>query len=62
MTLPAGDVPALLGQLEQGGISGWEVGQMIAREEGLTLFGREGEVPLPEFDRDELAGYLANQA
>ncbi len=35
---------------------------MIAREEGLTLFGREGEVPLPEFDRDELARYLANQA
>ncbi|MFB3119832.1 MAG: AIR synthase family protein [Stenotrophomonas maltophilia] len=62
ITLPAGDVPALLGQLEQGGISGWEVGQMIAREEGLTLFGREGEVPLPEFDRDELARYLANQA
>ena len=60
-TLPAEDVPALLGQLEQGGISGWEIGQMIAREEGLTLFGREGEVPLPEFDRDELAGYLANQ-
>ena len=33
---------------------------MLALEEGLTLFGREGEVLLPEFDRDELAGYLAN--
>ena len=61
ITLPSEDVPALLGQFEQGGISGWEIGQMIAQEEGLTLFGREGEVPLPEFDRDELAGYLANQ-
>ena len=61
ITLPPEDVPALLGQLEQGGISGWEIGQMIAQEEGLTLFGREGEAPLPEFDRDELAGYLANQ-
>ena len=62
ITLPAEDVPPLLGKLEQGGISGWEIGQMIAPEEGLTLFGREGEVPLPEFARDELAGYLANQA
>jgi hydrogenase expression/formation protein HypE len=60
ITLPAQDVPALLGKLEQAGISGWEIGQMLALEEGLTLFGREGEVPLPEFDRDELAGYLAN--
>ena len=62
ITLPAGEVPALLAELEHGGISGWEIGQMIAREEGLTLFGREGEVPLPEFARDELAKYLASLA
>ena len=60
ITLPAEDVPALFGKLEQDGISGWEIGQMIAREEGLTLFGREGEVPLPEFDRDELVRCLAS--
>ena len=62
ITLPAEDVPALLGNLDKEGISGWEIGQMTAREEGLTLFGREGEVPLTEFIRDELASYLANQA
>ena len=58
VTLPAGDVPALLAALEREGIEGWEIGQMMAPEEGLQMIGYQGEVPLPEFPRDELARYF----
>ena len=60
ITLPAGQVLALLAALERQGIVGWEIGQMLAPEEGLVLMGRQGEVPLPQFPRDELARYFAN--
>jgi len=59
ITLPAGQVPRLILALERQGIAGWEIGQMLAPEEGLILIGHEGEVALPEFSRDELARYLA---
>ena len=59
VTLPPADVPALLAALDKGGIDGWEIGQMIALEEGLQMLGYQGEVPLPEFSRDELARYLS---
>ena len=60
ITLPAANAPRLLGALERAGINAWEIGQMLADEEGLVLFTRQGEeVPLPEFPRDELARYLS---
>ena len=59
ITLPASDVPALLAGLEKEGIVGWEIGLMIAAEEGMVMIGPEGEVPLPEFPRDELARYFS---
>lgn len=59
ITLPAGEVPALLAALERGGITGWEIGQILAPEEGLLLIGYGGEMPLPEFPRDELARYFS---
>ena len=59
ITLPPPDVPALLAALEREGIDGWEIGLMTAPEEGLIMIGRQGEVPLPEFPRDELARYFA---
>ena len=59
ITLPAGDVPKLILALERQGIAGWEIGQMLAPEEGLIMIGQAGEVPLPEFPRDELARYLS---
>lgn len=62
LTLPAADVPALLTALEREGIDGWEIGQMIAPEEGLQMIGYQGEVPLPEFPRDELARYFSGLA
>ncbi len=58
ITLPAGDVPKLILSLERQGIAGWEIGQMLAPEEGMIMIGQEGEVPLPEFPRDELARHL----
>ena len=59
VTLPAGEVPTLLMALEEQKVDGWEIGQMLAQEEGLVLIGYEGEIPLPHFPRDELARYFA---
>ena len=61
-TLPAPAVPQLLHALERGGIDAWEIGQVLPPEEGCILFTRHGEeLPLPVFDRDELARYLAQR-
>jgi hypothetical protein len=60
LTLPAGDVPALLSALGRENIDGWEIGQMLAPEEGLLLIGVDGEAALPRFSRDELARYFAS--
>jgi hydrogenase maturation factor len=62
ITLPAADVPGLLAALDRQGIDGWEIGQMTAPEEGLLMISHQGEVPLPEFSRDELARYLSTVA
>ena len=59
ITLPPGDVPSLLSALEKRGIDGWEIGLMLAPEEGLISIGRGGEVELPRFSRDELARYFS---
>jgi hydrogenase maturation factor len=59
VTLPAADVPGLMTALEKQGIQGFEIGQMLAPEEGLVMITRQGEVPLPDFPRDELARYLS---
>jgi hypothetical protein len=54
------DAPGLLAALEREGIEGWEIGQMLAAEEGLVMITRQGEVPLPNFPRDEVARYFAS--
>ena len=59
ITLPSSDVPSLLVALEQKGIDGWEIGMMMAPEEGLVYMSRKGEVELPQFSRDELARYFS---
>jgi hydrogenase maturation factor len=61
-TLPASDVPRALRALDAVGVSGWEVGQMMEASDGLWLIDRTGELPLPEFARDELARYLQEAA
>ena len=62
ITLAAPEVPPLLAALEKEGIDGWEIGQIIAPEEGLIMIGYAGEVPLPEFSRDELARYFSSSS
>ena len=59
ITLPPEDVTPLLMALEKKGIDGWEIGIMMAKEEGLISIGRQGEVELPQFSRDELARYFS---
>ena len=61
ITLPAAQVPGLLVELDEAGINAFEVGQIIAPEEGLIMVGYEGEVPLPIFQRDELARYISEK-
>ena len=60
ITLPSGEVPSLLSELEKKGLAGWEIGMMLAPEEGLVYISREGEVELPQFSRDELARYFSH--
>ena len=62
ITLSPADVPSLLSELEKKGIYGWEIGVMMAPEEGLVLIGREGEGELPQFGRDELARYFSQSS
>ncbi|MDP7587413.1 MAG: hypothetical protein FI737_11920 [SAR202 cluster bacterium] len=59
ITLSPIEVPSLLAELEEKGIDGMEIGVMMAPEEGLVYIGREGEVDLPQFSRDELARYFS---
>ena len=59
ITLSPTTVPSLLAELEKNGIDGWEIGVMMAPEEGFVYIGREGEVELPQFSRDELARYFS---
>ena len=62
ITLPAAQAPALLKALDESEIFSCEVGQVISPEEGLVMVGYEGEVPLPEFSRDELARYISEKS
>jgi len=59
ITLPPEDVPSLLSSLEKKGVDAWEIGVMMAAEEGFVSIGREGEVELATFARDELARYFS---
>ncbi|MEC9238270.1 MAG: AIR synthase-related protein, partial [Chloroflexota bacterium] len=59
ITLSPAEVPSLIAELDKKGIDGWEIGMMMAPEEGLVYIGREGEVELPQFSRDELARYFS---
>ncbi len=61
LSLPAPQAPILLRAFDEAGIFACEVGQVIAPEEGLVMVGYEGEGPLPEFSRDELARYISEK-
>ena len=59
ITLAASEVPLLLSALRAQSIPAYEIGRMLAQDEGLSLFGSLGPVPLPSFPRDEFARYLS---
>ena len=62
VTLHPQYTPTLLRTLDEAGIDAWEIGQVMPSEEGRVLFARSGEeVPLPVFDRDEIARYLSER-
>lgn len=57
-TMPSIEAPKALRALDTIGITGWEIGQMIEKSDGMWLIDRFGEHEMPEFERDELARYL----
>ena len=59
ITLAANKVPLLLSALRAQSIPAYEIGRMLAQDEGLSLIGSLGPVPLPSFPRDEFARYLS---
>ena len=60
ITLNAAEAPSLLAGLGSHNIKAWEIGRLLAPEEGLSLVGRQGAYQLPQFPRDELARYLSS--
>ena len=59
ITLPRADVPHLLSALEANGIAASEIGRVTKANEGVRLIRAGEQVPLPRFERDELARYLS---
>ena len=59
ITLAANEASLLLSALHGQNIHGWEIGRMLAQDEGLILISSLGQVPMPSFPRDELARYLS---
>ena len=61
-TMPAIEIPKAFRALDALGITGWEIGQMLAIEDGFWLIDRQGEHELPKFERDELARYFSQNS
>ncbi|MCH6587205.1 MAG: hypothetical protein IH805_02670 [Proteobacteria bacterium] len=57
-----GDAPTLIEALAREGIDAFQIGSVTREDEGLRLRSPEGIVPLPTFERDELARVLSTQA
>ncbi len=55
ISLPAGDAPAVVAALHAEGIAAAIIGRVVPADQGLTLWQGESVVPLPDFERDELA-------
>ena len=60
ITLPRADVPRLLSALEAEGIAASEIGHVTRASKEVHLIGAGTRVPLPRFERDELARYLSS--
>ena len=60
ITLAPENVPKLMSALEKEGIDAYEIGHVTDPEEGVTMISTTSHelVPLPTFERDELARWL----
>ena len=56
------DAPILIESLAREGIAASEIGRVTTENDGLRLRSPEGIVPLPTFERDELARFLSTRA
>ena len=61
LTVSAQDAARVIEALEREGIPAWNIGRVVAREEGLTLQTKDGIVELPSFERDELARFFGSE-
>ncbi len=59
ITLPPEGVPRLFAALEKEGIDAFEIGRITGPEEGVSIIRGHELEPLPRFERDELARFLA---
>ena len=55
------DAPTLIEALALEGIDAFQIGRVTTEDEGLRMRSPEGIVPLPAFERDELARFLSTQ-
>jgi hydrogenase maturation factor len=63
ITLPPENVPKLVSTLEKEGIDAYEIGHVTDPEEGVHIISASSHelVPLPTFERDELARWFASR-
>ena len=55
MAVAPGGAGAILGALEEAGITAARIGRVVERGQGVVLSNAVGERPLPVFERDEIA-------
>ncbi|MCL5257326.1 MAG: AIR synthase family protein [Chloroflexi bacterium] len=53
--VPAGESAKLIEALDSGGIRAAVIGRVTTREEGVKMITPAGTIPLPRFDRDQIA-------
>ncbi len=62
ITLPPDETPQLISSLAQEGIEAWHIGHVTPRAGEVTLITGCIGVPMPTFERDELARYFEESA
>jgi hydrogenase maturation factor len=55
MAVAASDADAILSALAQSGIAATMIGRVLEEDEGVSLHTASDRVPLPRFERDEIA-------
>ena len=58
ITIPPEETPRLLAALQEQGIQAGEIGRVVPPDQGVTMIREGRSMPLPKYQRDELARYL----